>query len=150
MAATPQQRQEFGRLLRSLRESKGLSQRRLAQAVTDLGAEVTDRSVSGWERGAFAPDRRFLVLLEEALGAEGALLTVLGLDERGDGQDRLSLIEARLAAIEEHLGMDGAMATITELPAHEDPALAAAAKGDQSKRGRGPTPGRTSRPKPTR
>lgn len=53
-----------GALIRALREERGLTQRRLADA---LG--VTDKAVSKWERGAGCPDIELLGGLSACLGA---------------------------------------------------------------------------------
>lgn len=119
----------------------------LAQLVTEHGEEVSDRAVSGWEGGKFAPDRRFVRALEDVLGAQGVLLQALGLGAEEGRTDRFAALEARVAEIERHLGI-AQPADVTQLrplPAHERPGLAAAASGDQSKRGKGPSKGRTAR-----
>src|SRR5205085_1779777 len=57
--------QQFGRKLRELREAKGMSQQRLAQA-----AGVSQNGLSHWERGAREPGWSAVVSLARVLGVD--------------------------------------------------------------------------------
>lgn len=54
-----------GRLIRSLRTGRGMTQAELAQLV-----DVSDKAVSKWERGCGAPDLSLFPPLSQALGVD--------------------------------------------------------------------------------
>lgn len=54
-----------GRLIRSLRTVRGMTQAELAQLIG-----VSDKAVSKWERGCGAPDLSLFPLLSQALGVD--------------------------------------------------------------------------------
>lgn len=58
-----------GQLIRTLRQSHGLTQLALAQKIG-----VSDKAVSKWERGCGAPDLSLLPALAEALGVDADAL----------------------------------------------------------------------------
>ena len=105
MDATADQRARFGAELRRLRADElGLSARAVADRLADeLGEPVTHQSVTGWERGEFAPrQRRVVEALERVLEANGVLLPLLGYDPSDAGVfERLAAIEGRQERIEE-------------------------------------------------
>lgn len=84
MAATPEQRADFGRRLRELRVSKGLRQEDLAAVLTRAdGANVSKAIVSEYERGVSAPSVANTKTLEDFFDEpRGALCELLGY--RGD------------------------------------------------------------------
>ena len=51
------------RILRELRKEKGLSQAQAAQFLTENGFEVTQKSISNWERGETSPNADQFLLL---------------------------------------------------------------------------------------
>lgn len=59
----------FGKRLRTLRESRGLSQEDLANTVADQGGRLTGKYVSDLERGLKAPTLTMLLKLSKALEA---------------------------------------------------------------------------------
>ncbi len=163
MTATPTS-SDFGPLLKSLRNARNMTQRSLAKALADQGEDVTDRSVSGWEVGKFKPDRRYVLVLEDVLDAQGVLLDSLGLGGRADGVDRLADltdrvvilaelmpdmadqladIERRVAALEgsgvslTHLASTATGRRVSEQPAEDDlPDRLAAARGNPERKKR--------------
>lgn len=82
MDPTPEQRQAFGSLLRSLRRERGMSARALAAALParEDGTTWTHASITGWERGEFAPRSvETIRRLEDILTAPpGCLFMALG------------------------------------------------------------------------
>lgn len=91
----------FGDLLRLRRGD--MPQRRLVRLLEDMGHEITDASISGWERGRSLPTRPALVAaIEELLGCPGELTGALGWSEQST-PDRLAGIETRLASLEREL-----------------------------------------------
>ncbi|MDY3860100.1 MAG: helix-turn-helix transcriptional regulator, partial [Candidatus Limivicinus sp.] len=54
-----------GKLIRSLRLEKGMTQLELAESIG-----VSDKAVSKWERGCGAPDISILPVLSKILGAD--------------------------------------------------------------------------------
>ena len=57
----------FGKRLRRLRESKGVSQEELANTVIEHGGRLTGKYVSDLERGLKAPTLTMLLKLSKAL-----------------------------------------------------------------------------------
>jgi transcriptional regulator with XRE-family HTH domain len=57
----------FGKRLRTIRESRDLSQEDLANAVTEAGGRLTGKYVSDLERGLKAPTLTMLLKLSKAL-----------------------------------------------------------------------------------
>lgn len=148
MPPTPQERAAFGGKLKELRKAQGWTIQRVVDGLRDQDPSLSVAKVSAWERGEYAPGRPALVdMLERFFGVPGELHAILSTPP--PPEDRFELLEARVRRIEQELGIAPADATVTRLPAHEDPAeFPAAAKGDQSKRGAGPTAGRSVRPRP--
>lgn len=107
VAATAEEKAEFGRRLRDLREALDLSADALAIKMTEAGAKVSGANIGAWERGQYGPRHRQQVrLLEQLLDAEGILGPLLGFS---DDQviSRMDRIEARLAAVEKLLRQQG-------------------------------------------
>ena len=105
MAATADERAEFARTLRSLRNATGMTQKVLALHLTDAtGEEFTGAAVSYWETGQGAPKHRSTVAaLDEILDGHGQLLDTLGVTATDD--DWRAGVEARLARIEAAMGL---------------------------------------------
>jgi transcriptional regulator with XRE-family HTH domain len=84
-----EQREVFRRALRRARETCGLSQRAVGEAVGRTGSAVWQ-----WEEGRGAPDQASVAKLEEILGLEpGSLAKLLGYVTAGvDGP--VSVVEA--------------------------------------------------------
>ena len=80
MAASPEQRRQFGDRLRALRASHGMTQPQLGGALAAHdGVNVSGPAVSDWERGVSAPDQQNAAALEHIFGEpEGALAGMLG------------------------------------------------------------------------
>ena len=113
MAATPDQRRDFGRRLRELREAKGLTQPSLGALLGDHGGSgVSGPAVSDWERGVSAPDQRNAAVLEAIFGEP--LAERLGY--RVDGasiEQRVLDLEAVVAELrEENLNQSRSLAEI--------------------------------------
>ena len=64
----------FGKRLRTLRETRDLSQEDLADIVTDHGGRLSGKYVSDLERGLKAPTLTMLLKLSKALDAPVAEL----------------------------------------------------------------------------
>lgn len=96
MPATPDERKQFGQLLRARREEAGLTGADLANQLTHAGHPTSRQNISGWETGRYAPRQRLVVLaLERILGAaDGELAAELGLVPNGRGNERLDRLEA--------------------------------------------------------
>jgi len=60
----------IGQKIAALRKARGLSQRELAAALTDLGEAVSDKAVSKWEKGATLPSARQFLICCRALGLQ--------------------------------------------------------------------------------
>jgi len=84
-----EQREVFRQALRRARETSGLSQRAVGEAVGRTGSAVWQ-----WEEGRGAPDQAIVANLEQVLGLEpGSLARLLGYVPAGaDGP--ISVIEA--------------------------------------------------------
>lgn len=80
MAATPQERAEFGKRLRALRRDAGISQAEAAGQLAKYdGENVTPAAMSEYERGVSAPSRQNVRALEAMFSEpDGALAGVLG------------------------------------------------------------------------
>ena len=110
MAATPDQRRDFGQRLRALRTSHGHTQPVLGELLEQHGGyNVTAPAVSDWERGVSAPDQRNASALERVFGEPvGSLAGLLGY--RGDDPSTAAEISdlrrevAELRTLVERLG----------------------------------------------
>lgn len=143
----------FSDEMKRLRAETGLGQKAFA-----LHVGIAEGTIANVESGnrLLGTDNLDKVVASLKLGKAGRerLMAARDADRASSGtrspgdplEERLRLLEERVEALE----AERRLAPVLQLPAHEDPDLAAAAKGDQSKRGQGPTPGRTSRPKPSR
>lgn len=60
----------IGQKIAALRRDAGLSQRELAQRLTDLGEPISDKALSKWEKGMTLPSARQLLLVCHALEVE--------------------------------------------------------------------------------
>lgn len=99
MDPNPDQRAAFGARLRELRKERGLRAEEVASRLParDDGSPVQHQSVTGWERGEYAPSKVSIVqALEEILDAPGALLPLLGY-QADELEERLSRIEQTIA-----------------------------------------------------
>jgi transcriptional regulator with XRE-family HTH domain len=84
-----EQREAFRRALRRARETCGLSQRAVGEAVGRTGSAVWQ-----WEEGRGAPDQATVALLEQVLGLEpGSLAKLLGYVP-AEAEGPVSVIEA--------------------------------------------------------
>lgn len=102
MEPTADQRAQFGRELRRLREERGLKLRpvaeHLSRAVPD--AKVSHQAVSAWERGEYAPRRRSIVeAVEDLLDADGKLWPLLGMDDEVGLPARVEQLEEMFAEL---------------------------------------------------
>ena len=61
---------DIGLKIAALRREKGLSQRELAQIITELGEPISDKALSKWEKGMTLPSARQLLLVCHALEVE--------------------------------------------------------------------------------
>lgn len=94
MSAPAHARATFQRRLAELRGKKGVTQRWIASQLAQLGHDVAPQTVSGWERGSFAPDRPKAQALDQLLGAEGQLLDALGYSAEEESlQERVTALE---------------------------------------------------------
>ncbi len=59
---------DIGQKIAALRKEKGLSQKALAEKLSALGEEISDKAVSKWEKGATLPSARQFLLCCRALG----------------------------------------------------------------------------------
>lgn len=101
---------ETGAALRAWRKRRGLTQDQLARRLT---GSYTGSSVSGWERGDYDPRPSAVIELDEALEADGAIISLYGLIVPTEAEllSRLSSAVERLsaevdglrAAFQEHL-----------------------------------------------
>lgn len=106
MAASDEERRAFGRRLRALREAADLTAANVAAVLTEQGQVTQTASVTAWERGEYAPQRRSTVELLEMVVRAGAgeLLELLGYVPMLDKQEaRFTEIERRLDGMEEAL-----------------------------------------------
>lgn len=60
----------IGQKIAALRRDMGLSQKELAQRLTDLGEPISDKALSKWEKGMTLPSARQLLLVCHALEVE--------------------------------------------------------------------------------
>lgn len=112
--ATDEERVEFGRRLRELREVAGLSADGLSERLAVDGHRVSGQSITAWERGQYVPRHRpTLEVVERALNAEGELGPIIGFatafnagrvealsHEVAEVVSRLGALEDRVAALE--------------------------------------------------
>ncbi len=89
MNSRREQREGFRRALRRARETAGLSQRAVAQAVGR-----TPSAVWQWEVGRGAPDAATVAKLEELFGLDGGTLARLLGYQPLDGRRPISVLEA--------------------------------------------------------
>ncbi len=61
---------DIGLKIAALRREKGLSQRELAQRISDLGDPISDKALSKWEKGMTLPSARQLLMVCHALEVE--------------------------------------------------------------------------------
>ena len=62
--------QDIGPKIASIRREMGLSQREVAQKLTELGEPVSDKALSKWEKGMTLPSARQLLLVCQVLEVE--------------------------------------------------------------------------------
>lgn len=78
-------RQPFGRAMRDARKASTTpTLRALREAMEARGDKVTEASLSGYERGEYAPDRARAILIEDVLGVAPALTDLLGYTRHDD------------------------------------------------------------------
>ena len=87
--------EDIGGKLAALRRQAGLSQKELAQRLTDLGEPLSDKALSKWEKGATLPSARQFLTACRALGVEDISGEFLGrgLAHGLDGAGRRKLAE---------------------------------------------------------
>jgi repressor LexA len=73
----------IGTKLQELRRRLGKSQREMAQALGELGIEVTNQAVSKWENGSSLPNARQFLALCQILDVTDVQAVFLGHSERG-------------------------------------------------------------------
>ena len=73
----------IGTKLQELRRRLGKSQREMAQALGELGIEVTNQAVSKWENGSSLPNTRQFLALCQILDVTDVQAVFLGHSERG-------------------------------------------------------------------
>ena len=87
--------EDIGGKLAALRRQAGLSQKEMAQKLTDLGEPLSDKALSKWEKGATLPSARQFLAACRALGVEDISGEFLGrgLAHGLDGVGRRKLAE---------------------------------------------------------
>lgn len=104
MRATTADRARFASRFARLREKRGISQREVAEELANRGFKITDRAVSGWERGVFAPEnRQMTAALDDLLDGKGQLLDALGYTTESELEERVADLEAKFAEIQAEL-----------------------------------------------
>lgn len=102
MAATPEERRQFGDRLKMWRLERGHTQDQLAEAINAIEESAYSRqSVSQWEIGRNVPPRTVVAAIEKVLGVEGELAPMLGYGPTATMDERVSSLEAQLREIRE-------------------------------------------------
>jgi SOS-response transcriptional repressor LexA len=73
----------IGSKLHELRRGRGLSQRGLAEALAELGIDVTNQAISKWENGSTLPNARQFLALCQVLDVADVQAVFLGRSESG-------------------------------------------------------------------
>lgn len=106
MAASPATRQKFGAAMKRRRKAKEppMPLRVLVKQMIEAGDDLTEATLSGYERGEYAPSRDRAYLIDNLLGGKGELVTILGY--AGDTEHMVTVqdLDARLKRIEEMVG----------------------------------------------
>ena len=104
MGATPEQRKRMAEVVRALRPKVG-SRPVVADELKRRGvARVSDETVRLWENGVTAPQSGATAqILDDVLGADGAVLDALGIATNGGLPERVARLEERLKALEDRL-----------------------------------------------
>lgn len=70
----------FAVIVKTARKAAGLSQRELAERLTEEGFDTSGSNVGAWERGEWSPrDPGTVIALDNVLGTGGALMHALGI-----------------------------------------------------------------------
>jgi len=104
--ATQSQKARFGSTLKRLRADRQLSQRDVVHLLAQQDVIITQQSYADWELGRSLPQHRAKVFaLEDALGADGQLLAILGYSSSHSDADDSAAVGVRdeLRALRERL-----------------------------------------------
>lgn len=110
MAVTPGTRTRHGKDMRRRRKAKGLTLRDVSALLAEHGDSVTEASLSGYERGEYAPSHERALLLDAVLEAGGELVSILGFTpeepidtfaQSGLLQEQINDLRAQIAELRE-------------------------------------------------
>lgn len=126
MPVSPGTRSHFGRAMRDRRRNlqPRMTLRVLASNLKAKGDDVTEATLSGYERGEYAPGRDRAMLIDAELGAGGELVAILGFSteeydpvQLADVLTRVQTLEDKFDLILERLEQAGLGAGQPSLPA---------------------------------